>query len=121
MNLKNLKTQDANFRKFMLNKLDVLVKVTWDQTTYKMFYGSRFFADRWDKLPTEFNWKPYWGDYSNAKIIHFHGPKPFQKSALVSEAPLEELKTLLPLVKGKYLDLEKIWQDFLPKKIKQIF
>ena len=29
-----------------------------------------------ERLPIEFNWKPYWGYNENAKIIHFHGMKP---------------------------------------------
>jgi hypothetical protein len=37
----------------------------------------RFFEGQWDRLPLEYNWKPYWGYCSNAKIVHWHGPKPF--------------------------------------------
>jgi hypothetical protein len=36
----------------------------------------RFFRGRWDRLPPEFNWKPYWGYSCSAKIVHWHGPKP---------------------------------------------
>ena len=35
-----------------------------------------FYFENWDKLSPEYNWKPYWGDNPDAKIIHFHGPKP---------------------------------------------
>lgn len=38
---------------------------------------NRFFKGRWDRLPIEYNWKPYWGYNPEAKIVHFHGPKPF--------------------------------------------
>jgi hypothetical protein len=38
------------------------------------------------------NWKPYWGENAQAKIIHFHGPKPFQRDYLDSHWP--ELKGL---------------------------
>ncbi|MBV9200089.1 MAG: hypothetical protein JOY83_10230 [Alphaproteobacteria bacterium] len=31
---------------------------------------------RWQRLPAEFNWKPYWGYSDQAKIVHWHGPKP---------------------------------------------
>lgn len=31
---------------------------------------------RWDVLPDAMNWKPYWGQNSDAFIAHFHGPKP---------------------------------------------
>jgi hypothetical protein len=34
------------------------------------------FAGVWDRLPPTWNWKPYWGRNDEAKIVHFHGPKP---------------------------------------------
>jgi hypothetical protein len=34
-----------------------------------------FYKDKSEKLPLEFNHKPYWGIDDNAKIIHYHGPK----------------------------------------------
>jgi len=37
---------------------------------------NQYFAGRWDRLPAVYNWKPYWGSYEHAKILHFHGPKP---------------------------------------------
>jgi len=43
-----------------------------DQGAYNKFYEGRFQVER---LPL-FNWKPYWGRCDNARIIHFHGPKP---------------------------------------------
>ncbi len=35
-----------------------------------------FFRGRWDQLSPLWNWKPYWGVHEQAKILHFHGPKP---------------------------------------------
>lgn len=35
-----------------------------------------FYFDTWDRLDLGLNWKPYWGINPDAKIIHFHGPKP---------------------------------------------
>jgi hypothetical protein len=37
---------------------------------------------KWDDLPLELNWKPYWGENDDAAIIHFHGLKPTQRAAL---------------------------------------
>jgi lipopolysaccharide biosynthesis glycosyltransferase len=34
------------------------------------------FAKSFTHLPLEYNWKPYWGQNDNAKIIHLHGMKP---------------------------------------------
>ena len=33
-------------------------------------------ARQYEKLPIEFNWKPYWGYNPDARILHFHGIKP---------------------------------------------
>lgn len=42
----------------------------FDQDTLNHYY-----AKRWNWLPVEYNWKPYWGANPAAKIVHFHGPK----------------------------------------------
>ena len=42
-----------------------------DQGAYNAFYQGRFDVHR----SPVFNWKPYWGYSSGAKLIHFHGPK----------------------------------------------
>lgn len=33
------------------------------------------FLNRWDRLPLEAHWKPYWGPNPASTIVHFHGPK----------------------------------------------
>lgn len=57
--------------------------LTGDQDAYRQFYAKKF-----DKLPREYNWKPYWGKEKAEwltgiakregpiKIVHYHGPKP---------------------------------------------
>jgi hypothetical protein len=42
----------------------------FDQQAYRLYYEGR-----WDRLPPEYNWKPYWGFNEDARIVHFHGPK----------------------------------------------
>ena len=44
-----------------------------DQSAMREFYGKDL-----TQLPEQMNWKPYWGDFSDAEVLHFHGPKPFQ-------------------------------------------
>jgi lipopolysaccharide biosynthesis glycosyltransferase len=112
MNLKNLQADDAKFRKFIFSELEKMVGDAWDQTAYKMFYRGRIFGYKWDKLPPELNWKPYWGDYLNAQIIHFHGPKPFQKEILLSDSEGKEPESLFLLLEGKFLELADIWEQF---------
>ncbi|MDP7039759.1 MAG: glycosyltransferase, partial [Myxococcota bacterium] len=43
----------------------------FDQDAYNIFYQKD-----WQKLPQEYNWKPYWGHNPQARIVHFHGLKP---------------------------------------------
>ncbi len=42
----------------------------WDQGFWNELY-----KDDFEKLPLEYNWKPYWGINDNAIIIHIHGLK----------------------------------------------
>ncbi len=39
-------------------------------------YLNDIYKNKFEKLPLEFNWKPYWGENSNVKIVHLHGFKP---------------------------------------------
>lgn len=39
-------------------------------------YLNDLYSGLFDKLPLEYNWKPYYGYTPNAKIVHFHGIKP---------------------------------------------
>jgi lipopolysaccharide biosynthesis glycosyltransferase len=110
MNLKSLQVQDRRFREFMLNHLEELVCDAWDQTAYKIFYKRTFSG--WDRLPPEYNWKPYWGDFAGAKILHFHGPKPFQKHLFTPGNSTEGLEPLLPYVNETYFEAVELWDRF---------
>lgn len=35
-----------------------------------------YFPGRYESLPPEYNWKPYWGRNDESRIVHWHGPKP---------------------------------------------
>lgn len=63
-----LETYDA-FVDFIARNEDIGTSV--DQHVYNMFY-----VGKWDRLPVEYNWKPYWGVKDDIEILHFHGPKP---------------------------------------------
>ena len=59
------------FIRFILeNRQSIVINRRWDQWAY-----NTFFRDKWQRLPLEYNWKPYWEFNDQAKIIHFHGPK----------------------------------------------
>jgi hypothetical protein len=112
MNLKNLSAVDERFRKFVISNLEYFP--CWDQSAYQWFYRRPrkrvFYRDGWDRLPIEYNWKPYWGDYSSAKIIHFHGPKPFQRELVKS---CGSPKVLQDLATGSYQELCTLWDKTL--------
>ena len=112
MNLNNLMVVDRSFRDFVTSNLEKFP--CWDQSAYQWFYKRprrRFlFKHGWDRLPIEFNWKPYWGDYSSAKILHFHGPKPFQRAYIRSDGAPKILKNL---ASGSYDDACALWERML--------
>jgi hypothetical protein len=112
MNLKNLIAIDESFKKFVALNLEKFP--CWDQSAYQWFYrGPRkkfFHPYGWDRLPIELNWKPYWGDYSSAKIVHFHGPKPFQRELVKSAG---SPKVLQELAMGSYEELCALWDKML--------
>jgi lipopolysaccharide biosynthesis glycosyltransferase len=56
----------------------------FDQETYRLFY-----AEQWNSLPAEYNWKPYWGINPGAALLHFHGPKPPAVRKLMADADYE--------------------------------
>lgn len=51
-----------------------------DQESYNRFFRisalNRLRDRAREHLPLELNWKPYWGLSDNARLVHFHGPKP---------------------------------------------
>ncbi len=106
MNLPALRKVDAEFRNYLRENLGSLQSVAWDQGAYRQFFTTNNDSYLWDNLRPELNWKPYWGDCSNAKIIHFHGPKPFQR--LYIDSHYSELKHLTG---GSYEELCARWGD----------
>ena len=49
---------------------DELVTGGFDQGALRTYFRSK-----WNDLPLEYNWKPYWGINEDTLILHFHGPK----------------------------------------------
>jgi hypothetical protein len=71
MNLPNLRDTFPGFAEVALSRMRAGFCVASDQGDLNAFYFKE-----WERLPIEYNWKPYWGRNDDAKIIHFHGPKP---------------------------------------------
>ena len=91
MNTERLRESLPAFREYISKNLAALEAESWDEAAYRWFYRDEK-GPMWDRLRPELNWKPYWGENAQAKIIHFHGPKPFQRDYIDSLWP--ELKSL---------------------------
>jgi len=114
MNVTGMRKEDAALRQYIRENLSMLVDNSFDQAAYRFFFqrsrvARKIIGHRWTKLKIEYNWKPYWGTSADAKIIHFHGPKPYQTEALTSADVPEHLRTLIPMVTGAYFELAREW------------
>lgn len=107
MNIERLRESLPAFRGYISENLAALEAESWDEAAYRWFYRDEN-GPMWDRLRPELNWKPYWGENAQAKIIHFHGPKPFQRDYIDSLWP--ELK---PLTGGAYLAEMERWSAVL--------
>ncbi len=105
VNVQGMSEDEDAFFEYCRANMAKLRNSAWDQGAYREFY-----AGKWDKLAPEFNWKPYWGDSSNARIVHFHGPKPFQ-SDLGDVERATDLVTRL--ASGDYQKLSRMWRSVL--------
>ncbi len=82
MNLKRLREDYSNF-------INHLRKHNFDfafagQGPCSQGAWNTFYKGSWGRLGPEYDWKPWWGYNSNAKIIHFSGPKPNEVKAILS-------------------------------------
>ncbi len=107
MNTDRLRESLPAFRDYISENLDALETESWDEAAYRRFYRDGN-GPQWDRLAPELNWKPYWGRNGAAQIIHFHGPKPYQRLHIDSHWP--ELKSLTG---GAYHELCNAWDQLL--------
>lgn len=107
MNIGRLRESLPEFRKYISENLAALESESWDEAAYRRFYRNGN-GPLWDRLRPELNWKPYWGDSLEARIIHFHGPKPFQRDHIESHWP--ELQSLTG---GSYHKMVERWSELL--------
>lgn len=71
MNIPRMRRSFPEFLRSAKHQIDTLDgKILNDQYAYNNFY-----VGRWKRLDPRYNWKPYWGDPAQARILHFHGPK----------------------------------------------
>jgi len=119
MNLNNLRAIDSRFRQFVSTNLPTFVELAWDQGAYRRYFWriellAKIIGTRWDRLPVEFNWKPYWKRNERAKIIHFHGPKPQQTELLqAAECIPKHQRWMVKLATAEYRALADQWRGHL--------
>jgi hypothetical protein len=65
------------FKQFLVADLPRSLRADWDQHSLR-----QFFRDDFQALEPVWNWKPYWGENPDARLIHFHGPKPFLRDSI---------------------------------------
>ena len=80
LNPQNMRSDYEEFERYLVTTLREKTHNFHDQIAYNEFYRGR-----WDRLPLELNWKPYWGQNDAAALLHFHGPKLGAIAAIVEE------------------------------------
>jgi hypothetical protein len=70
VNTEGLREEYGLFETYLRRNIEQKTYAFHDQIAYNQFYRGR-----WNRLPLELNWKPYWGHNPNATLMHFHGPK----------------------------------------------
>jgi hypothetical protein len=78
-----------------------------DQGAYAGFYSGKF---KIVKYPT-FNWKAYWPTNETAKLIHFHGPKPYHYKEFLTTKTLKKFKIFQSLLEKHCNDHEGCYQN----------
>ena len=71
---KNMLSDHNDFVNFIKQSFHLFE--VYDQDALKIYY-----KDRYTELDLRYNYKPYWGDSSDIKIFHFHGPKPTHRAS----------------------------------------
>lgn len=65
------------FKRFLLADLPQALRHDWDQHSFRGFFGRDV---HW--LDSTWNWLAYWDANPEARLLHFHGPKPFLRDSL---------------------------------------
>ena len=108
MNIPNLYHSVDGFHRFVKQNILQFSSRDWDQTAYRSYYHLE-----WEKLDTIYNWKPYWGMNADAKIIHFHGPKPTSESEVLAGTITGRHKELADQAGDVYFKLVDSWKQNL--------
>jgi hypothetical protein len=86
INWREMYNDHSNFVFFIKHNLHRFQ--VYDQDALKQFYGNRL-----ESFDFFYNYKPYWGESNNIKILHFHGPKPTSNDIELSKFSYPSLIT----------------------------
>jgi hypothetical protein len=85
INVKGMRNTYEDFKRFVIENLEWLNQgVAWDQHYLNEYYLKRNLVTF---LGREYNWKAYWPMNKEAKVVHFHGPKPTYKYKFMNNIP----------------------------------
>ena len=108
MNIPALLKDIRNFHLFIEQYLHIFAILDWDQTAYRTYYHLE-----WDHLKPTDNWKPYWGLNPDARIVHFHGPKPTSTEEVRQGAVSQSIKELIDRAGSSYFEMVEVWERCL--------
>jgi len=108
----NKKTMQNTYNDFLIftkENIHNSMSKGFDQFCFRSFY-----AGNAELLHYLYNYKPYWGNEDNIKIIHFHGIKPFDSDAdILSMQPVIRNLATPFFYEMRFLFFEnlKLWKD----------
>ena len=70
VNVRSMRDTYDSFEEYLYENISARTVNFHDQIAYNEFYRGK-----WERLPVDLNWKPFWGINNKAPIVHFHGPK----------------------------------------------
>lgn len=70
-------------------------------SSYDQTHLNLYFKGRWEPLTETMNWRPFQGVNHEARIVHFHGPKPQRINKILSgEASAQEIEHMQYLIES---------------------
>lgn len=75
-------------------------------------YLNDIYEHKFDKLPFELNWKPYWGENREAVIVHLHGFKPHVSIDNLNNTFEDWISVLLSKNKGSKIGCIYYFSEF---------
>ena len=85
INWRTMLTEHDEFVKYIVENF---ANNMYDQDALKKYYDGRITS-----LNPLFNYKPYWGQHNDIRVLHFHGPKPTFDEKKLKEFPIQALIT----------------------------